>query len=61
MKTTIQIIMVVGVAVLYRYFLMDFAIGNSIGLQSNYIFREIVGYGLMFQIVPSVIVKVWSR
>lgn len=62
MKTIAKILMVIGTAVLYKYMLMNFTFsGNAFSMNSIYIFREIVGYALMFQIVPSVIVKVWNK
>ena len=62
MKNILKILAVIGAAVLYRFILIDlsFSPTGSFG-NATYIFREIVGYALMFQIVPSVIVKVWAK
>ena len=60
---TVKFLTVILAAVIYRYILMDISFSPA-GVNSShavYIFREIVGYALMFQIVPSVIVKVWAK
>ena len=61
MKNILKILAVIGAAVLYRFILIDlsFSPTGSFG-NATYIIREIVGFGLMFQIVPSVLIKVWN-
>ncbi len=60
MRTTLRILAVIGIAVLYRYILMDLTFSVN-GSYATYFFREIVGFGLMFQIVPSVVIKAWRE
>ena len=60
---TVKFLTVIVAAVIYKYILMDISLEIA-GVNLSYavyVCREIVGYALMFQIVPSVIVKVWSR
>ncbi len=52
MRTTLKILAVIVVAVMYRY------IPNS---DVAYIFRYTVGLGMMFMIVPSVFIKIWNE
>ena len=59
----IKILTVIVAAVIYRYVLMDisFSIAGVNLSYAVYVCREIVGYALMFQIVPNVIIKVWDK
>lgn len=60
---TVKFLTVILAAVIYRHILTDISF-NLAGVNLSYavyICREIIGYALMFQIVPSVIIKVWDK
>lgn len=61
MKIILKVLAVIGTAVIYRFLLFDFTLTPLYVVQSTYIFREIVGFAIMFQIVPSVLIKAWNE